>query len=40
VYALSAPTGLADGVDKAAAIAAIDRLATARGQLIGLVGAT
>jgi Raf kinase inhibitor-like YbhB/YbcL family protein len=40
VYALSAPTGLADGVDKAAAIAAIDRLATARGQLVGLVSST
>jgi Raf kinase inhibitor-like YbhB/YbcL family protein len=37
VYALSAPTGLANGVDQAEAIAALDRLAIARGQLVGLV---
>jgi Raf kinase inhibitor-like YbhB/YbcL family protein len=37
VYALSAPTGLVDGADPSVAIAAIDRLATGRGQLVGLV---
>lgn len=37
VYALSAPTGLADGAGKEEAIAALDRLAVARGQLVGLV---
>jgi Raf kinase inhibitor-like YbhB/YbcL family protein len=37
VYVLSRATGVADGADKADAIAAIQRLATARGQLVGLV---
>jgi Raf kinase inhibitor-like YbhB/YbcL family protein len=37
VSVLSAPTGLADGVDKADAQAAIQRLAIASGQLVGLV---
>jgi Raf kinase inhibitor-like YbhB/YbcL family protein len=40
VYALSAPTGLADGVDKAEAATAIERLATAHGQLVGLVSSS
>ncbi|HVQ90034.1 MAG TPA: YbhB/YbcL family Raf kinase inhibitor-like protein [Mycobacteriales bacterium] len=37
VYVLSAPTGLSDGVDKAEAQTAIQRLSTATGQLVGLV---
>lgn len=39
VYALRAPTGLADGAAAADAQAAITRLATAQGRLVGLVSA-
>jgi Raf kinase inhibitor-like YbhB/YbcL family protein len=39
VYALREPTGLDDGVPAADALGAIDRLTTARGQLVGLVSA-
>jgi len=37
VYLLKTPTGLADGVAAGDALAAIGRLATGRGQLVGLV---
>ncbi|MEN3361924.1 MAG: hypothetical protein V7637_5906 [Mycobacteriales bacterium] len=37
VYVLSAPTRLGDGVDKSDAEAAIQRLAAASGQLVGVV---
>jgi Raf kinase inhibitor-like YbhB/YbcL family protein len=37
VYLLRTPAGLPDGVATGAALAAVDRLATGRGQLVGLV---